>query len=186
MFRFLRYHYFEKINRGYIVELGGNNNLTKICKVKNMKQRFLYLLIVCLFIESAQAQVEKHYIKFRSGDADMRLAIPVRFFFIDKIIDGRTGDTSRIGIVKKGLGGTQTDALMHKGVVSSFYKLIDMNALNVKRDNRQEPIVMEIKELEVSELTITGSETGRLEMTLAFYRKTNDSLSRIFTAEIIE
>ncbi|MCU0469819.1 MAG: hypothetical protein MUF58_14565 [Arcicella sp.] len=116
----------------------------------------------------------------------MQIKLPLRSFFINKVIDGRSGDTSRIGIVQKGLANRKVEALMEKGVVSSFSTLINLNYLDIQFEEKQEPLVLEIKELEISEWTTFSKETGRLEMTVAFYRNRNNVFEPVFAAELIE
>jgi hypothetical protein len=150
-------------------------------------RKIVFYLFISLFCNNLiQAQSEKHYIKISRKDSEMRIVLPVRDFSITQVIDGRSGDTSRIGVVQKGLGNRKVEALMENGVVSSFSTLVNMNQLHIQSNDKQFPLLMEIKQLEISEWTTFSKETGRLEMTVAFYRNINNNLEPVFAAEVIE
>jgi hypothetical protein len=151
-----------------------------------MRKIVFYLLISLFCNNLIQAQSEKHYIKISRKDSEMKIVLPVRNFYINQVIDGRSGDTLRIGVVQKGLGNRKVEALMENGVVSSFSTLVNMNQLHIQSNEKQVSLLMEIKQLEISEWTTFSKETGRLEMTVAFYKNINNSLEPVFAAEVIE
>lgn len=151
-----------------------------------MNIRIIIFSLCLLSVNLIFAQDKKHYIKFRQSDPDLKIQLPIRTFFIERIIDGRTGDTSRIGTVHKGLANKPHEALMENGLLWSFTNLLEMNNLTMKTDKKQEPIMLEIKSLGISESITTSTVIGRMEMEVSFYRKINDTLRNIYRTELVE
>jgi hypothetical protein len=144
------------------------------------------IFIVCLLFWSfynqsyTQAQEKKYYVQLRESNSHFLFTVPKRTFFIQNIIDSRA-DTSNIGLVNSNI-----EALMEGGTVPALNSLISRNTLDVNFDEKYEPIVMEIKQLKISETAKLSREIGHLDMTLVFKRKRGDEFIPAFTTEITE
>lgn len=145
----------------------------------------LSLLFFCSIIFHFTYSQDKHIIKLRTSQRDL-ISIPNRPFFISNVIDSRK-DTSNVGIVQKGMANRKVQAVLEGGTITYFSNLFEASLLNINMDEKLIPIVVEIKDLTVSEWTTFSSEKGRLEMTIIFYKlNANNELEPTFSSEIIE
>ncbi len=151
------------------------------------KFKIIILLTLCLSL-SAKAQ-EKYLLKIDKKDSDLRIKVPVRnYFYISKVIDGRIGDTSHIGFVYKRFSATlkQMETTFQDGLVPTFNSLIQIGELDIKSKDIQEPFVIVVKDLEISESIGQFKSSGRVELTVTFLKQKNDTLTSVFTAEVFE
>ncbi|MCU0466986.1 MAG: hypothetical protein MUF58_00160 [Arcicella sp.] len=146
------------------------------------------IIIILSFSISTKAQ-EKYLFKIDEKDSELRIDIPVRnYFYISKIIDERNGDTSRIGFVYKRFASNlkQMEATFQNGLVPSFGILIKMGGVSEKTKDIQEPFVISIKDLEITETIGQFKSTGRVDLTVTFFKKQDDIFVPVFTTEVFE
>ncbi len=149
------------------------------------KIKLLIVIFFCLSLTSKAQQ--KYVLKIDKNDSNLRITIPVREnFYISKIVDGRTSDTSRIGFIyKRGANGEEKmDVVFQDGLIPTFNDLIRMSKLDEKSKNTQVPYGLMVTDLEISGVEGNIRNNGRVGLSITLLKQERDKFAPIYSTEL--